>query len=252
MNTHSDYSDLPMILIKKTPFPVYCPSSFGLAAYARDTQRWFFVKDRHSYGFRAILKGSYQDAMLPNLVAYMTLSELSKLKSSMYSFEKFFDLTFETFQTVRLDEVKYAFSRVSQSRKMLKRCFRNIKAADDTNWTWTKGQKNTDGSETALMAAVREFEEESGIEISQFRSSILPEPVTYTHTGTLGRNFNTVLWICIFESEPGVSPPTPLNVEVCERRWMCQHEVNRLLAADLLDVFVQIQVKLQRHLSLIA
>lgn len=246
MDLYAEYSDLPLILIKQTPFRVFTPVSFGLITYAISSKKWFLVKRRHTYGFLIILRGGYQDAMLPEYISKMVSDEATKLRSVLDNLTALGDLIFEVYLAADTKEVAYVFSRLQQAKDLILKSLNNFEFRTETEWLWAKGRR--DQGETSQMAAIREFEEESGFKLDNTKYKLLPESYAYKYSDFLGRIHNVILWICLFEDELEVVPPSPLETEVADRGWFCRHEASKVLSADKRKIMETVEIQINRYI----
>jgi hypothetical protein len=247
-----DYTLLPQRLIVTSHYLERRIKSFGVIAYCLSTNRWLLVQRKNTPVFLFIMRGSYRQVDLKIYVPNLYITEIYKLHKILdyyintkninlndYDiFDSIFDMVIYTYDK-DLDR-KYAKMRFYQSRYILKELLeQNPKGINDIEWLWPKGRlQKTSGQETPYQCAVREFREETGINIKtepiRSKNQIL---VSQTQTinehfrGINNKNYETRCWLFIFTKIYFPSPVIQTNKpsEIGNRLWMTELETIRAL-----------------------
>ena len=238
----SGYGDLPMRVIKKTPFANYIPQTFGLIVRAADTGKWLLIQRRHSIGLLSVLKGNFSLSNLPILFKSMTAHEVSMLSRGYQTRDTFIDLLTEVYRDTNHRYVDLTWSRLESGRELITKLidkYRNTTV--QLQWLWSKGfKRNSCYKEESMAAAMREFKEESGIrDVGPHMVSF--DSISYEQAGLMGQTYTTRCWVMIVANELSLPPVTEKEIEVADRAWFSDDEVLERLDPELHTVFGKAQ-----------
>ena len=233
------YSQLPICFPISTPFVSYGPASYGLLTFAKDTRRWFMVKRRHSNSLINLLWGRYRSSSIPSLVADLSFDEISLIERSLVEFDDYTSIVRSVYNN-KTDGRVYAYQRFRDLRKLFMHAIEmrfngdltKVHTFPDIDWFWAKGQKDSK-FETSLDTAIREFEEESGITISEMSYVMSRDSIMYEFEVSPALILTVQLWVCIVDNETEPPSLTEEDIEISERGWMDTQQVLEHLS----DVF---------------
>lgn len=193
--------------------------TYGIMATVKGTNLWLMVRIRHSSAYSYILHGSYQPVHLPNLLSSITRSEYDSLvaiiqsKSPMETFTEFYKTTFapnspaSDYACQRLLDVTDDIIGYDGVEDLPQRC----------NYSFPKGRK-TPTEKDPIVAAKREFHEETGVRDEGKLSS---DFVEYNTVGHGGRYYAIRCWVMEFDSIIDLSKVEPIDVdEISECAWI--------------------------------
>lgn len=226
-------SELPCRIIVESPFTQRHLVSYGIAACAADTGRWLLVRPVTSPNFSSIVRGFFRVSELENMTQYITRDECEELRACCLSdnpardFDKLYRRKFFIVEGDEEDESDYlhARERFEKCRTDILAVLKPSSSLTSIDWTWPKGRRN--GSiEPALDAALREFEEETGVSTEDM-TIVTREPISEFYRSNNGRVYETQCWVGLLPTE--VEPPPVHTVgEIAERRWFSPDEVRAL------------------------
>ena len=257
MDYTSSYTSLPGRTILSSPFLDRALVSYGIIAYAEDTGRWLLVNRQHSPEFIILIRGSYRFSELDHLLAGLTVKELSKLKGvlgcSLDREQAFAALFKQTIDGSPKDkDWQYAWTRFQESFSYLQQAVQNLTGKEFTEWLWPKGRLSSN-SEMPYRCAIREFSEETGIQIrltgngelklanDDSSSSVIclnNTPLIESFRGTNGRIYETRCWVIVFSKEIPVTNIVESNrpSEIGARKWVSEEETRELLQPNKIKV----------------
>jgi hypothetical protein len=163
------YGELPNRLIVKSPFCDKPLISYGVIPYCLATRKWLLVKRRHSPEEIIMMRGSYRNAEIPRLLEGKSKAELAKDRATLADPSLFAARFAATIGTSSRD-LNYALNRFLEARDLIETHLGKTTGQNDTEWLFPKGRILAT-SETPHTCALREFHEESGIQIQQSRHS---------------------------------------------------------------------------------
>lgn len=237
------WSDLPLILVIENPFILRTYKSYGLIVYAKDTQRWFLVKRRHSHSLIILLKGCFVEAAVPGLVENLTDIEVQNLIACLGSKDYLSRYLKETFNEDSLSSLEYVWGRFQISKELIIQALnQRDRSIPEPQWFWTKGQANSSPNkgyeENPQNAAFREFKEEAGIDLKMHIHHLKISKETFNHTinSHSGRIYSSSFWVVILENE--IISPFPFdNIEVSDRRWFKTDEILKKIHLEYQKMF---------------
>lgn len=242
------YDSVEYRSIKKSPFTSHSLQSYGLITMARDTQRWLLVQRKHSIELVTIIKGSYNESDLDQMISNMTHEELFRLVRSLGSYQEYKDYVATIISGSKIKDRYLLLSynkinnNVDKIRTYIIECISghidNIYQQDtfpDLEWSWVKGIKNKHcDTEDGIDTALREFREESGIDCHHTISS---RTISYHHVSLYNVVYNTKCWVTIIDKEQDLPLPEESDNEVNSRGWYTRSQVYRLIKEELAEVF---------------
>lgn len=225
--------------------------SYGIALCCLSTNKWLLVSPSTTPNFAGLIRGYYRECDLENIVKYITLKEREIYLSACNSknpaeeFSKIYSNFFEDFKynenmkiipptkeecikksRIPCNEYDYALVRFILSLDIVKKIILDESGPGITpEWTWPKGRRSLP-NENTLTAALREFEEETGIS-SELINIISPNPISNSYRSNNGRIYETQCWVATIRDEINVSQPTRAG-EIGERKWMSDDEIRNL------------------------
>lgn len=209
--------------------------SYGIVAYAKDTERYLVVRRRFSPHYLIFLSGSYRISNMPLLLLGMTQEELRLIRRMLYNNIEYQDVVKLVLPLV---DMKYAVCRWTRHQDEICRLLNHIQHTTDSpaepEWLFPKGR--SEWNEAPLTAALREFREETGVEVNDTDLVILNEhPITITHMADNDFIYETQYFVACVSSEL-VLPATFTNFEIAFRRWHTRQELATLLGPQQLTV----------------
>lgn len=225
--------------------------SYGIALYCISTEKWLMVSPSTTPNFAGLVRGYYRECELENIIKYITNNEKqiflnacnaeNPAKEFSIIYSKFFEdykynenieiicpTKEESIQKSRIpcNEYEYALSRFILSIENIKKTILNENGPGiPQEWTWPKGRRSLP-NENTLTAALREFEEETGIS-SNLITIISTNPISNSYRSNNGRIYETQCWVASIQDEINVNQPTKAG-EIGERRWLSDDEIRNL------------------------
>lgn len=217
--------------------------SFGMAIYARKTQRTLLVQRKHSNALIMFLKGTFRRSYIYHFMLTTTREERNKLAEMLRSSDMqaaYFILYFEVFnKTPKISA--YPILKL-HAPYILYMC----RLLEDFNleleWTFPKGRtKYTEcnGSfirENSLCCAKREFLEETGIRLENI--TVSKKEYVVKSTALNGRPIHCTYWIGIVEDE--ITPNVIDTIEVARCEWKSLLSVLDLVSEENLVTYQNI------------
>lgn len=218
----TDYTSLPDRRIVNMPnFHRRHYVSYGVIAWCKSTNKWLLVRSKYSYAFMNYLNASYRKADVPVLIQSMTNEEISIIRQLYHNQVRWEDV----YHGFHSDEV---YRRYKQSRDWV-RPYLNYEGTIATPWTYPKGRIEPD--ETPIECAIREFQEETGLNI--LGVCVEPYPITEKYISFNHVTYETKCWLHVFETEPDWRDIQPeIEDEIAERKWMSAEEAKNCLSTS--------------------
>lgn len=257
-------------------------ASFGIALYNICLQEWLVVEPKFTIEFLSLVKGAYTLSSLPLIIDQLHDSEIELIlkdpdpKRAYYNIH---DIVFYTqtihilYETLWIDNYKYISSIAIKVRD------RRASSSETCMQTvFPKGRAT--GRETWAETAVREFAEETGIDImfdnpsqSMIRLNskhpdelcniwepcrvnlgkfirdgyISKNHVTHTHCASGGKMYRTVLWICVISLSREESETYNLaeNSETRAAVWLNDDQMRRKFRVQ--DLYTKCESTLNKY-----
>lgn len=233
------YTDLPYRNITQNPFLTKACISYGIIAFAEDTNRWLCVRRRYSPEFINTIRGSYRRSDLSLIVNGYSLREISfihELSSLEMIDERFFEIYNLVISSSSLQDYSYALKRFYENKEYIlkllsRKTLTKSRDRSTPEWLFPKGRLASP-SESGFDCAIREFEEETGIKnIFLYGKLSSDEVLIESFVGPNLKTYETHYWIFRFDKE--IPPPliNDLNVpgEIGERKWISTQEAENIL-----------------------
>lgn len=171
-------------------------TSYGIILYCihrKLKEPIFFVcKRRDTFAYIEFIKGNINDEDIEKAINNMTNEERKRILSHQF-YELWKDLWVEEDSKICIYEYKNAVYRYkilfSKAKELLESCC-NVK---DTEWEFPKGRKHV--SETELQCALREFEEETGINRKYIKVKEDIPRYEELYIGTDGKEYKSVYYV---------------------------------------------------------
>jgi predicted NUDIX family NTP pyrophosphohydrolase len=206
-------------------------TSHGLIVYSMNTKKWLLVCRKHTSEFINLMRGCYRNSYIYLLLQKITEKEKKWLikccKNNIFYFSKIY------IREVISNEknIKSSYKRLQNNKDLILDFFENFvyQKQNFLLWYWPKGK--IEKNENPFQCAVREFQEEVGVE--------LPEPV-YVYKEIIKENFYTIdgitiesrLWICFIEKEFEI-PKFDFHIEISDRKWFSEEECFNILQGKI-------------------
>lgn len=232
------YADLPDRRIIQSPFPRRRVISYGVIVFCPTTQRWLLVRTGLSYAFNTVLTGMFQKADIPTILSLVTPDEFTTLKSLYQGTVPFRSVYHGSY-------LRESEERWSIQRDLLRPYLQHPPAPTSTPWSFPKGRM--EGVERPMEAALREYEEETGLSATDLGAPLDPEPVCESYISFDQSIYETKCWVfCLPPGHPEPVLTLPENQEIVERRWVSTDEARLLLTASKGAMLAQAQVQIER------
>lgn len=176
--------------------------------------KFLMAQRKHSYGFVDFLRGKYKVDNIDGINFYfqqMTPDEINKIATMTFD-ELWIDLWNN--DQVRINNIKKEYNIAKTKFTQLKEdveldanldyFIKNVKSIYQTNeWGFPKGRKNK--NESNRDCAIREFEEETNIDRSNFNLIDFIEPIEENFIGTNGIKYRHVYYIAELKEKINIS-----------------------------------------------
>lgn len=189
--------------------------SYGVLAIAKTTGRCLLVQSNHSLGMAYLMHGYYQPVHFDRIKHYLTKNEASMLKQIVFNedislfkqiYQKMYHYEPNTlYPYYRLLDIKIDILDLDASLCL-----------EEVLYGIPKGRLNP--REDSIIAAIREFKEETGIKVI---NNINPEPYVYKTPGVAGGTYQLKCWIYELDDEIDLnSIEIKDKDEICHRLWL--------------------------------
>lgn len=219
---YPDYSSLPRRMIITSSHREKKINSYGILAYAKDTKRWLLVQCNYSPGMNYILYGAYRPVYLESLLLNLNQEELSIIKSIVGPDDPEEGLErFESYYEKELGKplkTRYPFDRLMDLKKEIMGFGGETESQNPETTPFGVPKGRAKYKEEPLTAAIREFAEETGLEIETPSHN---ESVYVENPGLTGKRYRIKCWIHVFEEEPDLSAYKEFDtMEIKSREWV--------------------------------
>ena len=232
------YDKLPRRYVHRIPFATKTVTSAGIIAYAMDTKKVLLVRRKYSACFYIILSGAYRDDHLPFLVPGLTDYEISVIKRMMAS-PKIIPSVYKEIlgeSSGSYNSWRYLCDRYSSVN--LSVALNSVVGKKEPEWLFPKGRPLA--RENGLACALREFKEETGLDISDNSTTlIMPSPLTEINHVVAGKVLESKLYIALYRSQPEDIEIEPTHDEIGAARWVSEEEALVLLDEQKHALLVQ-------------
>lgn len=224
--TNGLYDNLPLRKIITSSF-VKTTQSYGIILYCSTTKRSLVVQKKYNPAFLVLLRGTYRDDNLPNLLSHITTEENKLLK----------ELVNDPVQARKVrDTIEFSVTEPFGGRTYFKTLLDSYQSQADNEWVWPRGAPEE--KEEPLVCAKRELTEETGI--------ILPPelvPITLEHKQSFVTSSGNIREIKYYLVIVSTEFPTRLetnNTEIKACSWLELKEIAKLVPdADVLITLIQ-------------
>lgn len=233
------YSDLPLIVVTKSPFDMKTPYTYGIIIYCTVNERWLMVQRRHSVALSSILKGTYTPSSVPSFIKSMTREERGIISQALQSQDEL-ERVMKDVGVSGSSHSTFIWNKMNQTRQIIERSISLY--SDEENqlrWLWPKGYKDErfDLEDSPCNIAMRELKEEVGIEEIPHPYIISHNHIEYKTRSQIGYVYPVKCWVCIIRNQVVLTPTSDSNVEVRDKRWMTTDEVRQHLQNEEIEAF---------------
>jgi 8-oxo-dGTP pyrophosphatase MutT (NUDIX family) len=234
------YLELPDRRVILNPFQPRRVTSYGTIVFCATSKRWLVVRTRHSYALVTLLTGMFQKADVPVILSFLTADELQQVRK-LVSGELAWAQVYEGYH------IEESWERFQFNRTLIEKYLDHPGAVScSTPWSFPKGR--IDGRETPYACALREFQEETGLDPNVLGEPVSAEFISESYTSYDRVLYDTKCWVfCLPPDvpEPVIVPPDPDSSEIAERRWVTETEAEQLLSSSKFGMLVQAKQKLK-------
>ena len=204
----------------------YCPA----------TSRWLIVRRKTTPAYTHIVIGSCRNVHYVELVPQLTSGEAKTLMSlpsdSILS-------EIHASMGIKDPEVK-AYSKSRLESKFLQSILSENegKQSRTQKWGWPGG--GIKKGEIPVLCAVREMEEETGIEPSDTYQIIYgdqPPSIVNSFRSYKGHTYKSSYWVVIFRVETILKTVSHLQDEIAESRWVKTSEIEEYIGTENMTSF---------------
>lgn len=209
------YADIPRRTIISSPFVDRPITSYGILAIAKKTGRSLLVQSNYSLGLSYLMHGYYQPVHFQRIKHYLTKDEANMLKRIVFNEdnELFNQQYYQMYH--RMPPNDYSYQRLLDLKDDILDLDSTI-CLDQVLYGIPKGRLNP--KEDTIIAAIREFKEETGIKIV---NNINPEPYVYKTPGVAGGTYQLKCWIYEVDDEIDLNQTEITDThEICHRKWV--------------------------------
>jgi 8-oxo-dGTP pyrophosphatase MutT (NUDIX family) len=220
--------------------------SYGVACVRkRKEYEILMIKRRCTYAFSLFVVGGYNSLFeAQNLANQMTMAEKNIILHGDFGIAYFHafgcrrDALKDKRHYDRLEKIFYSHNTDRLNGILKNSSYGNL------NWEFPKGRK--EASENDIVAAMREFEEETGITKYNILWNAKPYFVSFTDGGI---KYKYSIYTAISSDEP-LFDPAVKNCEISEISWVPASSATHLLRGDFFGVFKAVvkNIKKQKHL----
>jgi hypothetical protein len=236
------YHQFPPRVIVDSPFEKKSNLSYGIVAFAWNTQRWFLVEKKSTEAFLDILKGNYRGSDLPKLLSSLTIRELELLRNLSEESFNFNHIFKEKFPQSSTEETVYAKERFFANLEEFRKFRTTSKQKYEPDWTFPHDTLR-DKRENSVDCAIRSFESYSGIHISYKEKSFFgrdpfTEPIMSTNSQEFDeQSSNNAIssyryWVVVFMKEK----KPKLN-----GKWVSKEEALSLLPRTRKELLLEVE-----------
>lgn len=216
---------LPLVRVSESLYDYdYESLSFGIVLHAYDTGRWLLVKRKHNVELMLFLCGRYMLSDIPAIISSLTCEERDVVAHCLTSREVFFETAKKRFNINRPATLECSWETAKRCTSLIKRALSiyHDEPGNVGKWLWAKGRQ--EANESTFEAAVRELNEETGIDLSGVDHFICNQTISDTIASD-HYNATNLYWIVIIREEIAVSPPPETETEIGDRKWISTEEV---------------------------
>lgn len=209
------YSDIPRRNVISSPFYDRKITTYGILTHAKSTNRYLLVQGNYSLGMAYLMHGQYRPVHFDKLKYYITKKELNILKNIVFNEDSELYRNHYMVMYGREPPSLYAYGRLLDIKEDIleldiDRCL------EDVLFGIPKGRLNP--REDTITAAIREFTEETGIQVVKH---VNPEPYVYETPGIVGNIYELKCWVYQIEDEMDLTDTEVRNKnEITERLWL--------------------------------
>ena len=238
-----DYSQLPdRYIVNRTPIKKKPHISYGIMLYSIPDDSWLLVRSKYSYAFNLFMSGMYRKSELELIVSNMTKNELTILKDlclGSIKWNELYDGYFYSNSYERFLHVKSKLRSLLQQQTTLN---------EKTTWTFPKGR--LENKENPFQCAVREFEEETGLNLYSLQP-ILQSQYAFSENYLSFDNeyYRTDCWFFTVNSHIPNLPPVEDDREISERIWMKTDEALKTLSTSKHEMITACLLFLNSHIN---
>lgn len=240
------YIDLPDRIIISTEYMTEAYLSYGIIPYCTSTKRWLMIMRRHSLDFILFMRGSYKKSELEEMFQRMSRNELNLISKSMDSEETFKEI-FHGVIFGKKQSHRFAYDRMNQLKDVIIKIINNTTCYEQNYWFWPKGSRQLTSQgimETPFKCAMREFNEETGLYITDTQKQVSHDTINDSFKAKHGQIYESKLWVFLFPEEIEPPPISNLHIpgEIGARKWVTTEEAIILLRSNTYTIEMAINM----------
>jgi len=219
-------SAVPLVIIEDSPFRHPGKVSYGVVLRARDTGRYLIVSRKDPTIFVCLCRGKYHRSRMAEMILGSSREEVETMRDMMVSVNSFREMCEKVDSNVSVGRVDIAYQKLVSMRSFVETRL----AMDDSNvkrrvtedvYHWPKGCSQ--GGETPTCTALRELEEETGVDLSREGFEMSSKTATRVFYTLSNAKYTNVYYFCSTDKEVA---PCPRDVsEVSDCKWVTYEEL---------------------------
>lgn len=230
-----NYSELPdrkVIIVNSKTYV-----SYGVICWCKENDSWLLVRPQHSYGFRMLLQSSRRKSELDSILTNTTKYELELLYDFLTD-----KIPFPYYELcLRHSDINISsVERIYAMKDILIDKIPRFQGLPDPPWTFPKGR--LEKGEAPFQCALREFYEESGINLTECGSYIVSPTAVCEKYISFDQNwYETQCWIFCVQNVINLFPPTPMGIisEISDRKWVKTQDIKKYISDSKYSMFLK-------------
>ncbi len=192
-----------------------------------DMVSFLLVNRRHSLNYIDFIRGKYNindTNGIYNICSFMSSNEIEMIKNNEFNYLWGELWLKNAYKKKYLEEMKMASIKFSHLKNMglLDKIKTNYSS---TEWEIPKGRKNS--NETNLKCAIREFKEETSLNLDDYHIITCLDPIHDLFIGTNNKEYKHIFYTSV--ANENISNIDIKNNEINEVRWCKWSELNDLI-----------------------
>lgn len=211
----NSYDELPFFRVEMINCDRKNNISYGIVPFCEKTGRSCMLRARESWAYIAFLRGVYHLCYVKDMVSSLTQTEYERICKCIDDFDYLrLEMKRISLQAPKKYLLKYTSQRLQDAKRLILSC--PIPQQKKLAYTYSRGQLKKD--EEPLDCAYREFQEESGVNLSHYRHTISDETLEKTYKTATDLPYTVVIYKAIFNEE--FELPNQQNHEVQKVKWV--------------------------------